>query len=82
MSNASLKMSKGDITITEVSAQSTPRTSFSQEQRAHIADLEVVNVQDEDPELILPETSSLVMVIMTNVLLQVTFRLPAIKSDD
>ena len=74
-------MSKVGVTVIERPVQPTSKTSFLWGTKTHIPDLEVVSVHDdEDPEFVLPEISSLVVVIMTNVLLQVSFGLAPTKS--
>ena len=76
-------MSKVDVTVTERPVQPISKTNFLWGKKSYIPDPEVVSVHDdEDSEFILPKISSLAVVIMANVLLQVTFPLPPIKSDD
>ena len=75
-------MSKVDVTVIERPVQLTSKSSFLWGKKTHIPDPEVVSVHDdEDSEFILPKIGSLAVVIMTNVLLQVTFCLPLVKSD-
>jgi len=68
-------MSKVDVTVLEQPVQFTTQTSFIWgKKQGHIPDPEVVSVRDEeDPEFMLPRIGSLVVVILTNVLLQVSF---------
>ena len=62
-----------DVAVLEQPVQSTTQTSFIWGKKGHIPDPEVVSVQDDDSEFMLPRIGSLVVVILTNVLLQVSF---------
>ena len=68
-------MSKVDVTVIEKPVQFTPRPSFSSEKHLQVTDPEVASVEDgEDPELKLPKMSSLVVVLLATLLMQVSSR--------
>jgi len=70
-------MSKADVAVVEEPVQPLSRRSSILGEQLQVADPEQVSLRDEgnrNPEFKLPKTSSLVVVIMTNVLLQVILR--------
>ena len=70
-------MSKADVAVVEEPVQFTSRLSPSPGKQLQAADPEEVTTRDEEnPEFKLPGMSSLVVVLMTNVLMQVISRFP------
>lgn len=67
-------MYRTDAPIVEKPVEFSPRPSPSLARQLHAADLERAGAEDEEnSEFKLPKMSSLVMVIMTNLLMQVSF---------
>ena len=74
-------MSKVDVAVVEEPLQLTPQPNTSLG-KSQIADPEEVAVgDDENPEFKLPKTSSLVVVLTTNVLMQVIPHFPPTLRD-
>ena len=68
-----------DVTVVEEPSQLAPQPNSSLG-KPQDSDLEEVTVgNDENPEFKLPKTSSLVVVLTTNVLMQVTLHFLSIK---
>lgn len=66
------EMSKADVAVVEEPVRFMPRPSLSLEKQLQVSAPEEATVGDEEnPEFKLPKMSSLVMVLMTNVLMQV-----------
>ena len=67
-------MSKVQLTVVEEPTKSTPQQSSSLQQQPQATDPEGVTTEDDrNPEFKLPKTTSLAVVLMTNVLMQVTY---------
>jgi len=69
-------MSKADVAVLEEPLQLVPQPNSSPGKRQVADPEEVVVGDDENPEFKLPKTSSLVVVLTTNVLMQVIPHFP------